>query len=42
MAADLSRNDDWLAWLRRQGAADTDLRMVWVGGSATTGEYADR
>jgi predicted nucleotidyltransferase len=36
---DLSRYDDWLAWLRRQGAEDPDLLVVWVGGSAATGGY---
>ena len=38
---DLSRYDDWLAWLGRQGADDPDLRVVFVGGSAVTGGYDD-
>src|SRR3954468_9294991 len=37
--ADLSRYDDWLAWLREQGTGDTDVRVVFVGGSAVTGGY---
>ena len=41
MHADLSRYDDWLSWLRLQGARDPDVRVVWVGGSATTGGYDD-
>lgn len=36
---DLSRYDDWLAWLRRQGAEDPDVLVVRVGGSAATGGY---
>jgi predicted nucleotidyltransferase len=38
---DLSRYDDWLAWLRRQGETDADVRVVFVGGSAVTGGYDD-
>jgi hypothetical protein len=38
---DLSRYDDWLVWLRAQGAADADVRVVFVGGSAVTGGYDD-
>lgn len=38
-APDLSRYDDWLAWLRRQGQEDPDVLVVWVGGSAATGGY---
>ena len=38
---DLSRYDDWLEWLRAQGAADADVRVVFVGGSAVTGGYDD-
>lgn len=38
---DLSRFDDWLAWLARQGESDPDVRVVWVGGSAATGGYDD-
>jgi len=38
---DLSRYDDWLAWLREQGGADADIRVVFVGGSAVTGGYDD-
>jgi hypothetical protein len=38
---DLSRYDDWLAWLGRQGVADPDVRVVFVGGSAVTGGYDD-
>lgn len=36
---DLSRYDDWLGWLRRQGREDPDVLVVWVGGSAATGGY---
>jgi predicted nucleotidyltransferase len=36
---DLSRYDDWLAWLRRQGEDDPDVRVIWVGGSAATGGW---
>jgi predicted nucleotidyltransferase len=36
---DLSRYDDWLAWLRDQGETDRDVRVVFVGGSAVTGGY---
>ena len=39
--ADLSRYDDWLAWLREQGETDPDVRVVFVGGSAVTGGYDD-
>ena len=38
---DLSRYDDWLAWLGRQGADDPDVRVVFIGGSAVTGGYDD-
>ncbi len=38
---DLSRYDDWLAWLRGQGESDADVRVVFVGGSAVTGGYDD-
>jgi hypothetical protein len=38
---DLSRYDDWLAWLRVQGGSDPDVRVVFVGGSAVTGGYDD-
>lgn len=38
---DLSRYDDWLAWLREQGQADPGVRVVFVGGSAVTGGYDD-
>lgn len=38
-APDLSRYDDWLAFLRRQGATDPDVLVVWVGGSAATGGW---
>jgi predicted nucleotidyltransferase len=38
---DLSRYDDWLAWLRGQGESDPDVRVVLVGGSAVTGGYDD-
>jgi predicted nucleotidyltransferase len=37
--ADLGRYDDWLAWLPEQGAADEDVRVVWIGGSAVTGGW---
>jgi predicted nucleotidyltransferase len=39
--ADLSRYDDWLAWLRLQGEGDPSVRAVFVGGSAVTGGYDD-
>jgi hypothetical protein len=38
---DLSRYDDWLAWLGRQGTEDENIRVVFVGGSAVTGGYDD-
>jgi predicted nucleotidyltransferase len=38
---DLSRYDDWLTWLREQGEADPEVRVVFVGGSAVTGGYDD-
>jgi hypothetical protein len=38
---DLSRYDDWLGWLRDQGEADPDVRVVFIGGSAVTGGYDD-
>ena len=41
MTADLSRYDDVLAWLRDCGAAEPDLRAIWIGGSAATGGYDD-
>jgi predicted nucleotidyltransferase len=39
--SDLSRYDDWLAWLRDQGESDAAIRVVFVGGSAVTGGYDD-
>jgi predicted nucleotidyltransferase len=39
--ADLSRYDDWLAWLGGQGESDPAVRAVFVGGSAVTGGYDD-
>ncbi|MDX6358743.1 MAG: hypothetical protein QOH37_1797 [Nocardioidaceae bacterium] len=36
---DLSRYDDWLAWLRQQGETDPDVRVVFLGGSAVTGGF---
>src|SRR5690242_8485554 len=36
---DLSRYDDWLAWLRDHAATDDDVRVVWIGGSAATGGW---
>jgi predicted nucleotidyltransferase len=39
--ADLSRYDDWLAWLAKQGESDPDVAVVFVGGSAVTGGYDD-
>lgn len=36
---DLSRYDDWLAWLREQAERDPIVRVVFVGGSAVTGGY---
>jgi hypothetical protein len=38
---DLSRYDDWLAWLREQGGSDPDVEVVFIGGSAVTGQYDD-
>ncbi|WP_151082776.1 hypothetical protein [Nocardioides cynanchi] len=38
---DLSRYDDWLAWLREQGRTDPAIRVVFLGGSAVTGGYDD-
>jgi predicted nucleotidyltransferase len=38
---DLGRYDDWLAWLRRRGEDDPEVRVVFVGGSAVTGGYDD-
>lgn len=38
-APDLTRYDDWIAWLRKQGEEDPDVLVVWVGGSAATGGY---
>lgn len=38
---DLSRYDDVLALLRDHAAADPDVRLVVVGGSAATGRYDD-
>ena len=41
---DLSRYDDWLAWLRERGEHDRDVRVVFVGGSNYTRDgmlYAD-
>jgi predicted nucleotidyltransferase len=37
--ADLTRYDDWLAWLRERAEADPELRVVFIGGSAVTGGY---
>jgi predicted nucleotidyltransferase len=37
--ADLSRYDDWLAWLAKRGETDPDVSVVFVGGSAVTGGY---
>jgi len=41
VGADLSRYDDWLAWLRVHGEGDPDVRVVFIGGSAVTGGYDD-
>jgi predicted nucleotidyltransferase len=38
---DLSRYDDWLAWLRGQGESDPDVEVVFVGGSAVTDQFDD-
>jgi predicted nucleotidyltransferase len=38
---DLSRYDDWLVWLRKQGRSDRAVRVVFIGGSAVTGGYDD-
>jgi predicted nucleotidyltransferase len=37
--ADLTRYDDWLGWLAERSAADPDVRVSWVGGSAATGGF---
>lgn len=37
--ADLSRYDDWIAWLTERVASDPDVLVVWVGGSAATGGW---
>jgi predicted nucleotidyltransferase len=37
----LTRFEDWLAWLAKQGQEDPDVLVVWVGGSAATGGYDD-
>ncbi|MBJ7359282.1 hypothetical protein [Nocardioides sp.] len=39
--ADLSRYDDWLAWLTARCESDPDVRVAWVGGSAVTGGWDD-
>ena len=39
--ADLSRYDDWTAWLRRHAEDDAGIRVVFIGGSAVTGGYDD-
>jgi hypothetical protein len=39
--ADLTRYDDWLAWLRARAEGDLDVQVVFVGGSAVTGGYDD-
>lgn len=36
---DLSRYDDWLAWLRERATSDPAIRVVFIGGSAVTGGY---
>lgn len=38
---DLSRYDDWLAWLTAWAGADPDVLVAWVGGSAATGGWDD-
>ena len=38
---DLSRYEDWLAWLRRHGESDPHVRAVFIAGSAVTGGYDD-
>jgi hypothetical protein len=37
--ADLSRYDDWTAWLTARAAADDDVLVAWIGGSAVTGGW---
>jgi predicted nucleotidyltransferase len=39
LAPDITRYDDWLAFLREQGETDPDVRVVWIGGSAATGGW---
>lgn len=38
---DLSRYDDWMTWLAERAAADPDVLVAWVGGSAVTGGWDD-
>lgn len=37
--ADLTRYDDWIAWLTERAASDRDVLAAWVGGSAATGGW---
>jgi hypothetical protein len=37
--SDLSRYDAWVAWLTDRCAADDDVLVAWVGGSAVTGGW---
>jgi hypothetical protein len=37
--ADLSRYDDWMAWLTARAESDPDVMVAWVGGSAVTGGW---
>jgi hypothetical protein len=39
--ADLSRYDDWIAWLTERASSDDDALVAWVGGSAATGGWDD-
>jgi hypothetical protein len=36
---DLSRYDDWIAWLTERAVADPDVLVAWIGGSAVTGGW---
>jgi len=37
--ADLSRYSDWVTWLTARAAADDDVLVAWVGGSAVTDNW---
>ncbi len=37
--ADLSRYDEWIAWLTERATGDPDVLVAWIGGSAVTGGW---